>query len=86
MLALQLLGFVRRKPGNPVPTDQRNSVREGVRLVQAANAPTQTGALSDKALRGRGLFTGKAGCIACHNGGTSIAVLASHGGDILAAP
>ncbi len=40
MLVQQLLGFARRKPGNPVPTDLREAVRQALRLVRAATAPT----------------------------------------------
>ena len=40
MLVQQLLGFARRKSGNPVPTEVRESVRQALRLVQAATVPT----------------------------------------------
>ncbi len=40
MLVQQLLGFARRKVGNPVPTDLRETVRQALRLVQAATIPT----------------------------------------------
>jgi PAS domain S-box-containing protein len=40
LLVQQLLGFARRKPGNPVPIDLRDSVRQSLRLVRAATGPT----------------------------------------------
>lgn len=40
MLVQQLLSFARRRVGNPVPTDLRDSVGQALRLVKAATAPT----------------------------------------------
>jgi len=40
MLVQQLLGFARRKSGNPVPTDVAEIVRQALRLIRAATSPT----------------------------------------------
>lgn len=40
LLVQQLLGFARRKPGNPVPTNLHDSILQSLRLVRAATVPT----------------------------------------------
>ncbi len=40
MLVQQLLGFARRKSGNPVPTDVAEIVQQALRLIRAATSPT----------------------------------------------
>jgi len=40
LLVQQLLGFARRKSGNPVPTDVSEIVRQALRLIRAATSPT----------------------------------------------
>jgi PAS domain S-box-containing protein len=40
LLVQQLLGFARRKSGNPVPTDVSDVVQQALRLIRAASSPT----------------------------------------------
>ncbi|SEW25502.1 PAS domain S-box-containing protein [Aliiroseovarius sediminilitoris] len=40
VLVQQLLGFARRKSGNPVPTNLSEAVQQALRLIRAATAPT----------------------------------------------
>ncbi|MBV2358425.1 PAS domain S-box protein [Thalassococcus sp. CAU 1522] len=47
LLVQQLLGFARRKAGNPVPTDMREVVRQVMRLARASTAPTTRFVVSD---------------------------------------
>jgi cytochrome c peroxidase len=46
----------------------RNALVAFMGSLVSKDAPFDSGALSDEAKRGRALFEGKAGCIACHNG------------------
>ncbi len=46
----------------------RNALVAFIESLVSKDAPFDTGKLSESAQRGRKLFEGKAGCIACHNG------------------
>lgn len=54
--------------GEPSNGAVRNAIPEYLKTLISRNAPFDTGNLSDSASRGFELFTGKAGCAACHTG------------------
>jgi cytochrome c peroxidase len=54
--------------GEPSNGGVRNAIPEFLKTLTSKNTPFDTGKMSDAAKRGRALFTGKAGCSACHNG------------------
>jgi len=54
--------------GEPSNGGIRKLIPEYLKTLISKNAPFDTGTMSDAATRGQELFTGKAGCIACHDG------------------
>ena len=46
----------------------RKAIDHFMQTIVSRNAPIDTGSMSAAATRGQGLFEGKAGCAACHNG------------------
>ena len=46
----------------------RNALQAFMQTITSTGAPVDTGEMSAAALRGQGLFEGKAGCAACHSG------------------
>ncbi len=54
--------------GEPSNGSIRKAIPEYLKTLTSRGAPFDTGKMSRAAKRGKKLFTGKAGCIACHNG------------------
>lgn len=54
--------------GEPSNGGVRNAIPEFMKTLTSRNAPFDTGKMSASAKRGEKVFTGKGGCIACHNG------------------
>lgn len=54
--------------GEPSNGSIRKAIPEYLKTLISRNAPFDTGEMSEEALRGQDLFTGKAGCSVCHNG------------------
>lgn len=54
--------------GEPSNGSVRKAIPEYLKTLISKNAPFDTGQMSDAAKRGQELFTGKAGCVSCHNG------------------
>lgn len=54
--------------GEPSNGGVRNAIPEYLKTLISRNSPFDKGELSDAAARGQDLFTGKAGCAACHSG------------------
>lgn len=54
--------------GEPSNGSIRKAIPEYLATLISKNAPFDTGSMSDAATRGQELFTGKAGCVACHSG------------------
>ncbi len=54
--------------GEPSNGSIRKAIPEYLNTLISRNSPYDTGTMSDEAMRGQDLFTGKAGCIRCHNG------------------
>ena len=54
--------------GEPSNGSIRKAIPEYLKTLISANAPFDTGEMSDSAKRGQELFTGKAGCVQCHSG------------------
>ncbi len=54
--------------GEPSNGGARKAIPEFMKTLISRGAPFDTGKMSDSAKRGQKLFTGKAGCIQCHNG------------------
>ena len=54
--------------GEPSNGGVRNAIPEYLKTLTSRGAPFDEGAMSDSAKKGMGLFTGKAGCVACHSG------------------
>ena len=54
--------------GEPSNGAVRNAIPEYIKSLASKNVPFDRGSMSAAAKRGRKLFTGKAGCVRCHNG------------------
>jgi cytochrome c peroxidase len=54
--------------GEPSNGSVRKAIPEYLKTLTSRNAPVDTGTMSDAAQNGLDLFTGKAGCVACHSG------------------
>ena len=54
--------------GEPSNGGIRNLIPEYLKTLVSRNAPFDNGTMNAAAQRGQGLFTGKAGCISCHDG------------------
>lgn len=54
--------------GEPSNGSIRKAIPEYLATLTSRGAPFDSGEMSDAATRGYALFTGKAGCIACHDG------------------
>lgn len=54
--------------GEPSNGSIRKAIPEYLNTLISKGAPFDAGAMSDAATRGQELFTGKAGCVSCHNG------------------
>lgn len=54
--------------GEPSNGSIRKAIPEYLKTLTSRNAPFDTGNMSEAAKRGQELFTGKAGCISCHDG------------------
>jgi cytochrome c peroxidase len=54
--------------GEPSNGGIRNAIPEYLNTLISRNSPFDKGELSVAAARGQELFTGKAGCVACHSG------------------
>lgn len=54
--------------GEPSNGAVRKAIPEYLKTLTSRGAPFDTGKMSRAAKRGQKLFTGKAGCVACHNG------------------
>lgn len=54
--------------GEPSNGSIRKAIPEYLATLTSRNAPYDNGEMSEAALRGQELFTGKAGCVSCHNG------------------
>ena len=54
--------------GEPSNGKVRKAIPEYLKSLTSRNVPFDNGTMSDAAKRGMKLFTGKAGCVRCHNG------------------
>ena len=54
--------------GEPSNGSIRNAIPEYLKTLTSRNSPFDKGEMSDAAMRGFELFTGKAGCVSCHSG------------------
>jgi cytochrome c peroxidase len=54
--------------GEPSNGSIRKAIPEYLKTLTSRNAPFDTGQMTEAALRGQDLFTGKAGCAVCHGG------------------
>ena len=54
--------------GEPSNGKVRKAIPEYLKSLTSRNAPFDNGSMSDAARKGMKLFTGKAGCVQCHNG------------------
>jgi cytochrome c peroxidase len=54
--------------GEPSNGSVRKAIPEYLKTLISRDAPFDTGTMSESALRGQDLFTGKAGCATCHSG------------------
>ena len=54
--------------GEPSNGGIRNLIPEYLKTLVSKNAPFDTGTMNEAAQRGLELFTGKAGCVSCHDG------------------
>ncbi len=54
--------------GEPSNGSVRKAIPEYLKTLISKNAPFDNGTMSEAAQRGYELFTGKAGCVQCHNG------------------
>ena len=54
--------------GEPSNGSVRKAIPEYLKSLTSRNAPFDTGKMSSAAKKGEALFTGKAGCVRCHNG------------------
>ncbi|MEM8876917.1 MAG: cytochrome-c peroxidase, partial [Pseudomonadota bacterium] len=54
--------------GEPSNGGVRSAIQEFLKTITSSGAPFDNGAMSDSAEAGFELFTGKAGCAACHTG------------------
>ncbi len=54
--------------GEPSNGSVRKAIPEYLKTLTSRNAPFDTGNMSASARRGMGVFTGKGGCVQCHNG------------------
>lgn len=60
--------FAKAGKGEPSNGGVRSAIEGFLKTVTSSGAPFDTGDMSDSAKAGFELFTGKAGCVACHSG------------------
>ncbi len=60
--------FKKAGKGEPSNGGVRSAIEEFLKTITSSGSPFDEGKMSDSAKRGFELFTGKAGCVACHSG------------------
>ncbi|MCF6344033.1 MAG: photosynthetic protein synthase I [Devosiaceae bacterium] len=60
--------FDKAGKGEPSNGGARSAIQEFLKSITSSGAPFDSGNMSDSAKAGFDLFTGKAGCVACHSG------------------